>query len=430
MSGGIYGVEDISPIVIDPGSHSIRAGYGGQEQPFFDIPSHVGVREVIQKTTDETVDATADPNAKPRKEYFLDTTKVLVPRENTEIVNFMKGGLIEDWDIFEELWDYINNRCLICDTKEHPLLMSESAWNTREKRERLVEIAFEKYKVPATYLMKNAVLTLFSSGRSSGLVLDCGATHTSAVPVHDGFCLAHNVVTQPIGGDTIVEQCRITLENQGIEIVPPYKIAGKEEVEEDQKPVWKMRNNLPKVSKSFEDFATKQVLADFAQSTLQLSESPADVEFMEKLPAQSYCFPCGFRRDFHSERAKIPEALFDLKHLKGENKLALMNVSDIAATSCGMCEPEIRQQMYSNVYVAGGGSTIMGFMERVNHDLALRCGPSVKIRVNGAQTMMERRFGAWIGGSIISCQSQFYNYWISKAEYEECGKSLVEKRCI
>lgn len=73
------------------------------------------------------MDATADPNAKPRKEYFLDTTKVLVPRENTEIVNFMKGGLIEDWDIFEELWDYINNRCLICDTKEHPLLMSESA---------------------------------------------------------------------------------------------------------------------------------------------------------------------------------------------------------------------------------------------------------------------------------------------------------------
>ena len=64
---------------------------------------------------------------------------------------------------------------------------------------------------------------------------------------------------------------------------------------------------------------------------------------MEKLPASSYGFPCGFRKDFHSERAKIPEALFDLKYLRGENRPRhLMTVSDIAATACGMCENEIR----------------------------------------------------------------------------------------
>lgn len=221
------------------------------------------------------------------------------------------------------------------------------------------------------------------------------------------------------------------LESQGIEIVSPYKIASKEEVGEDEKPKWKLRKNLPKVTKSYEEYARKLILEDFAQHTLQLCETSADFEFMDKLPANSYCFPCGFRRDFHSERAKIPEALFDLKFLKNENaQKGLMNVSDIAATSCGMCEPEIRTQMYSNVYVAGGGSTILGFTERVNHDLAWRCGPSVKIRVNGAPTNLERRFGAWIGGSIISCQSQFYNYWVSKTDYDEFGKGLVEKRCI
>lgn len=69
---------------------------------------------------------------------------------------------------------------------------------------------------------------------------------------------------------------------------------------------------------------------------------------MEKLPASSYGFPCGFRKDFLAERAKIPEALFDFKYMDGEKenisiKGSLMDVSQIAATSCGMCDVDIRQ---------------------------------------------------------------------------------------
>ena len=106
----------------------------------FDIPSHVGVREVIEKTMDDTIDG-----GKPRKEYFMDTTKLIVPRADTEIVSFLKDGLsqslliiinlicifqnfeflVEDWDVFEQMWDYILYKCLGCDTKEHPMLFSE-----------------------------------------------------------------------------------------------------------------------------------------------------------------------------------------------------------------------------------------------------------------------------------------------------------------
>jgi hypothetical protein len=80
-------------------------------------------------------------------------------------------------------------------------------------------------------------------------------------------------------------------------------------------------------------------------STLQLCDTPIDLEFMEKLPAVSYGFPCGFRKDFLAERAKIPESLFDLKYLDGDglnNRESLMNVSQIAATSCGMADIDIR----------------------------------------------------------------------------------------
>ena len=49
---------------------------------------------------------------------------------------------------------------------------------------------FEKYNVPAFYLVKNAVLAAFANGRSTGIVVDSGATHTSAIPVCDGYVLS------------------------------------------------------------------------------------------------------------------------------------------------------------------------------------------------------------------------------------------------
>ncbi len=68
-------------------------------------------------------------------------------------------------------------------------------WNVRAKREKLTEIMFEKYNVPAFYLVKNAVLAAFANGRSTGIVVDSGSTHTSAVPVYDGYVLSQGNFT-------------------------------------------------------------------------------------------------------------------------------------------------------------------------------------------------------------------------------------------
>lgn len=78
----------------------------------------------------------------------------------------------------------------------------------RSKREKLTELMFEKYNVPAYFLVKNAVLAAFANGRATGIVVDSGATHTSAVPVQDGFVLTQAIVKSPLGGDYISMQCR------------------------------------------------------------------------------------------------------------------------------------------------------------------------------------------------------------------------------
>uniref|UniRef100_A0A915AUE1 Actin-like protein 6A n=2 Tax=Parascaris TaxID=6254 RepID=A0A915AUE1_PARUN len=269
----------------------------------------------------------------------------------------------------------------------------------------------------------------FANGRTAGLILDSGASQTSAVPVYDGYCVSHAVVRSPIGGDLIAEQCRIMCEEQKIEIVPAYKIASKLVVNENEPSVWTPKKNLPEVTKSFDEYMRKQVFEDLAVSVLQCCDTPIDVEFAEKLPSSPFCFPCGFSREFQADRVKIPEGLFDLNYLKNVVPSSLMTVSQIAATSCGMCDIDIRPTLYSNLMVTGGNSLIMGFTERLNHDLAHKCPPTIKLRVNSAPTPMERRFGAWIGGSILASLGAFQQMWVSRAEYDDTGKTLVEKKC-
>jgi actin-related protein len=94
----------------------------------------------------------------------------------------------------------------------------------------------------------------FSTGRHTALVLDSGATYTSATPVYEGYPITSSVVKSPIGGDLIVDQCKRVLAEQEINLVPYYKVASKREVKDGERPDWTQRSNLPLVTKSFEDY--------------------------------------------------------------------------------------------------------------------------------------------------------------------------------
>lgn len=116
--------------------------------------------------------------------YIVDTTFLNVARSNMEIQSYMKDGMIDNWELFEKVLDYTYAKIIQSESQYHPVLFSECSWNVRSNRERLTELLFEKYNVPAFFVVKNAVLAAFANGRSTALVVDSGATHTSAVPVH------------------------------------------------------------------------------------------------------------------------------------------------------------------------------------------------------------------------------------------------------
>ncbi|PIO73021.1 Actin [Teladorsagia circumcincta] len=289
-------LDEVSGVVFDAGSHSLRVGFAGEEYPKGDIPSYVAVQEVEPDEDVEMKEGTESNNVKKKRNMFIGTTKIVVPRPRTTIQSFMKDGMIDDWEMFENLLDYSYSEVLHSETQYHPALFTESAWNDKAKRERLTELMFEKYNIPAFFLCKNAVLTAFANGRTSGLVVDSGATQTSAVPVYDGYAVTHAVVRSPIGGDVICEQLQHMLDEQNIEVVPIYKIGGKEEVNENEPPRWTKRKNLPEVTESYDKFMKKQLLEDMAVSVLQLCDTPLDAEYAEKLPSAPYSFPNGFTK--------------------------------------------------------------------------------------------------------------------------------------
>merc|ERR1712142_42146 len=369
-----------------------------------------------------------EPPAKGKR-YLYGSNSIGCPREGMEMTTMMKDGMIEDWDLFENSLDHIYKRYITSESKYHPVMMSEASWNTRAKREKLCEIMFEKYEIPAYFLCKNAVLSAFANGRATGLIFDTGAAVTSAVPVHDGYVLQNCIVRTPLGGDYVGSQSKSYLDEQKIEIVPPYMIATKEPPLLEGGPcTFTTKKNLPPVTKSYHDYMSKLVVEDFVSTVLQAMETPYDEKFADSLPTLPYEFPHGINKDFGSERFRIMEGLFDTKYQKSTSGVAL-SMTQLVTTAVGMCDIDMRPSLYSNLIVVGGNSLCQGFTDRLNHDLSQKLPPSMRLKLLFSNQSSERRFSSWIGGSILASLGSFQQMWISKHEYEEGGKTCVERKC-
>ena len=67
-----------------------------------------------------------------------------------------------------------------------------------------------------------------------------------------------------------------------------------------------------------------------------------------------------------------------------------------------------------------------GFADRMQQEM-FAFAPDKRIKVIAQP---ERKYGAWIGGSILGSLSWFKDMWISNQEYDEMGPAMVHRKCF
>ncbi|KAK3440427.1 actin-related protein 4 [Eucalyptus grandis] len=444
----MYGGDEVSAIVIDLGSHTCKAGYAGEDAPKAVFPSVVGsidqmeVDDAANTDTNSGAAMDAKSNAKTpdsdktkgKRKLYVGSQALGYRRDNMEVISPFKDGIVADWDIVDNIWDHAFRECLLIDPTEHPMLLAEPSSNPQQQREKAAELMFEKYKVPALFLAKNAVLTSFASGRATSLVVDCGGGSTTIAPVHDGYVLQKAVGTSPIGGEFLTDCLLKSLESKGIKIKPRYSFKRKEVRPGDFQP---FDVDFPNTTESYRLYSQRVIASDIKDSVCRAPDSPYDESAYANIPMTPYELPDGQTIEIGSDRFKIPDVLFNptlsqtIPGMESFSEFApsVRGLSQMVIESINKCDVDIRRELFSSILLAGGTASMQQLKERLEKDLLEESPQAARVKVLASGNTTERRFSVWIGGSILASLGSFQQMWFSKTEYEEHGASYVQRKC-
>lgn len=436
-AAAVLGGEEVPAIVLDIGEDTIKAGFSGDDSPRAVIPTAVGwiKAEGIAMDVD-------------KRNFIFGELELSFPRPQMEIISPIdpKTGQICNWEVLEALCDHLVRGKLGTAWADHPLMIVDHPQWPRDTRERLVQMSFDRFEVPAVYLARAPVLVAFAQGKHTGLILEVGETSgTSIVPVYEGYMVKGGIVIdRRLGGEWYADQLsRMLTDDLGIAkddlFTLPQEIASRSSVDLAQPAKFtprKLEDQLVSsiMSPAFRSFHQKRLLNDFRAGVCQISELPFNPVELALRPPKYYEFPSGYNRNFGMERYRAGEILFNPSEYayrsdnSSEEDSPKQGLVELIIKSVQACDVELRGTLMANILLTGANSGIAGLGDRLTADLN-RAPTYGKVRVQIGGNSSERRFGAWIGGSILASLGTFQQLWFTRSEYKEQGPPYVERKC-
>lgn len=365
------------PVVIDNGTGTIKAGFAGADKP------RVLFRTCVGKAKHSRV---MIGGALEGSDIFMGS-KIEEHRGALKLSYAMEKGIVQNWSDMEKLWTYVYSRDnLNAASEDHAVLLTEAPLNPFSNREKAAEIFFEGLNAPALFYSVQAVLSLYASGRTTGVVLDSGDGVTHVVPVYEGFAVPHAVNRIDIAGKNVTNYLQLLLRRSG---------------------------------KVFQTSSEIELVRIIKEQCCVVAFNPPEQE-KQRQTAFSYVLPDGSVLEMGPETFRAPEVLFQPELIGSEER----GVHDCLVRSIMNTDIDLRKTLFSQIVLAGGSTLFPGFGDRLLNEIRKHplSPKETKIRIAAPP---ERLFSTWIGGSILASLSTFKNMWVSKTDYLEHGSRIL-----